>query len=230
MSTSQGESGLIVVEGRRLPGLDIVATSAIVIEIAGDMIGLAGSGEGILVAGIAVERGTRVAFTMAGLTLEGQMCACKREVSEVVIERGRSPGLHRVATGTIMVEVAGHMIGIGGIFEVVLMAGETILCGAHILLSMTTGAIETEMRSLPDDCRWMFKGRRQPGGGIGVVATETVETELSCSVVGVDRIRKGLLMADATLTACARELFALLIAVTSFAISHRVLAAQREAA
>lgn len=58
-----------------------------------------------------------------------------------------------MALRAVMIEVAVHMIGVGGISEVALMAGETIFRRTGVLSGVATHAIEIQMRSLHYNCR-----------------------------------------------------------------------------
>lgn len=87
MRTGERKSGLLMVEDRRFPGVDIVAAQAVVIEATRHMVGIGCRRERFLVTGIAVARCAGIAFAVAGLTFKLQMRAFEWEVGQVVIKR-----------------------------------------------------------------------------------------------------------------------------------------------
>ncbi len=95
VGAEQLEAGLVVIEGRRLPGRDAVAVLASVGEAG--VHGVAGTGEVVLMAGEALGWCGGVAVAVTGDTVDRTMSAVQLESGPVVIESRRLPGRNAVA-------------------------------------------------------------------------------------------------------------------------------------
>lgn len=106
MRSGQRERSRVVRKRRRPPRGSRVARSAIMIEIAGDMIGILRLRKLCLVTHVAVRVNELViAVDMANLTLSCCVPSCKRKVGSVVVKCCPFPSVRRMALGTVAAEV-----------------------------------------------------------------------------------------------------------------------------
>jgi len=82
---------------------------------------------------------------MARDAINGKMGAFKREVSLVMIEVGRLPGIGVVAGRAGVTEIIGNVVGVGRAVEIGLVTRKTLHRGTRVATSM---AIDTKGRGV----------------------------------------------------------------------------------
>lgn len=93
-----------------------------------------------------------------------------------------------MATGAIVIEVVGVVIGIVGFGKIAAMAGETVGGSVAVAVAMTLGTFNTGMAARQGECRQVVvECRRRPGDA--VVTDGAIVVEVGLLVI---RIRCGL--------------------------------------
>lgn len=67
-------------------------------------------------------------------TLDTGVAVSEREFREIVIESSRCPCRHVVATGAVVIEIGGIVVGVRSRLKIRFMAGETLVDGTGKLL------------------------------------------------------------------------------------------------
>ena len=145
MGSSQRESGICVAECRGGPARRIMANSAIVVEIIGDMVGIADSVECRLMAGIAIVGRILVAVGVASDTLQGNMSPSQRESGICVAECRGGPARSVMANSAIVIKIIGDMVGVGHSIEICMVAGIAVIWSILIPSAMAGLALQNGM-------------------------------------------------------------------------------------
>jgi len=112
-----------VIEARRRPGGRIVAFRAGEAEGRRGMDGIGCASEIFMMAGVAVRRRAGVPLAVTFLATHIHMSAGQWEITQIMVEAGVIPSAGAMAHFAGGRKVAGHMIGIGRSFVILLMAG-----------------------------------------------------------------------------------------------------------
>ena len=156
----QLEAGLVVIEGRRLPGGDAVAVLAAVGEAA--VARVAGAVEVALMAGEAVGGSASVTGPMAARALGRAVGAVQLEAGGVVIEERRLPGSEAVAFATSDRKAGMHRVAGAG--EVDLVAGEALGGRPGVAGAVAGRALDRAMGAKQLEAGLVvIEGRRLPG-------------------------------------------------------------------
>lgn len=117
------------------------------------------------------------------------------KILAVVIERGRQPGIQRVASRAVVGEIQRHVIRIRGALKVRLMTGETIHGRAGItIIHVALIARRRRVRAQQSkSCFVVIERRRLPCAG--GVACGAVARKIRGYVIGIARALKIRLMA-----------------------------------
>lgn len=104
-----------MIEIRRFPGIQVVASRAIVVEISRLVVGLICISKGRTMATETVAGSICVRTGVAVLALNLGVGAFQRKARHIVIECRGSPSRHFVAGTAVLREVGGFVIGVRGV-------------------------------------------------------------------------------------------------------------------
>jgi len=195
------EIGGVMVPGRVGPVAGVMTGLAGGREIRGRMHRIVGAVIIALMAGIAVGRGARKAGGMAGNTGDGGMLSGQRETGGVMIKCRRRPAAGRMAAATVMAEIILHVVGVGRLLEIGLMAGIAIGGCPGVGGGV---AVRTKRRD-------MLAGQGKTGGTVietaggpaaGRMAGGTLMIEIGQQMVGVVAVLEISLMTRITISRC----------------------------
>ncbi len=156
---------IIVIKRCRFPRRGAVADGAVVVKIAGLVIGIVGATEILFMTGETIRGCARIAFGVAIAARHRAVRAGERKRGVVVIERRRFPCRGAVANSTVMIKIICHMIWIVGAAKVVFVAGVTVRWRAGVnVVHMAIRARHGLMRAGERKCgAIVIKIRRLPG-------------------------------------------------------------------
>jgi len=138
---------VVVIPGGLFPVGGVMALFAGSGKSDGLMIGIGGVVVIVLVAGETGGGGVAVTAGVAGDTGQNHMRAGQRELGLIVVEIRRRPAIGGVALGAIVVVIAGNVVGIGYIIEIILVAGPAVGGGTGIPARMAILAVQRKVGS-----------------------------------------------------------------------------------